>query len=211
MIYSIDLLSNPLDWMLSALEEQVALIEGSDDEGYYELCIETKALLGLVVSLDPQYLDQHEEKAKHLALFMLKNQSTLAQVAACDLSEKEWLEEVALLKEGFERFKDLAPKVEDRMGEILDLQYQLADRLLVLTFATIYDGQLTAGYEGDRGAELRKLMYWILKEDVISSMRDASMSFAHLNTILIDCENERCSRLQEALQYFTWEVKYKNL
>lgn len=211
MIYSIDLLSNPLDWMLSALQEQVALIEGSDDEGYYELCVETKALLGLVVSLCPDYLDQHEEKAKHLALFMLKNQSTLAQVAACNLSEKEWLEEVALLKEGFERFKELAPKVEDRMGEILDLQYQLADRLLVLTFATIYDGQLTGGIEGERGAELRKLMYWLLKEDVISSMKDASMSIAHLNIILIDLEHERCSRLQEGVQYFTWEVKYRNL
>ena len=211
MIYNIDLLSHPLDWVLSALQEQVALIERGDDEGYYQLCVETKALLGLVVSLDSNYLDQHEEKAKHLALFMLKNQSTLAQVAACDLNEKEWLEEVTLLKEGFERFKEVSPKVEDRMGEILDLQYQLADRLLVLTFATIYDGQLTAGYEGDRGTALRSLMYWLLKEDVICLMRDASMSISHLYPILIDREYERCSRLQEALQYFTWEVKYKNL
>lgn len=201
LISHIDLRVGGLEWLAHAVRETIeSLSEGVDS-------LSVKALLGLVVSLDPEHVELFDEEATYVASLIKENQLLLAAAAAADnLSEEEWKEEIAILKEDLNLFRIHSKGIEDRLGEILDLEYELVDRLLVLTFATIYDSYLSGGIEGERGDLLKSLLRWFWDWDFPKIMPNAAQSIGHLNHALI--EGDTLRSLQRAIYNLTADVKF---
>ena len=132
-------------------------------------------------------------------------ESNLKEVASCDINEEWWEQEILGLERDLQAFKEGFKKVEDRLGEILDLEYELADRLLVLTFATIYDSYLSGGIEGKRGDLLRGLLNKVWYEGFTDLMPNAALSIGRLDHML---REENASPLQEAIKNLTSRVRW---
>jgi hypothetical protein len=196
MIYHIDLRVGALEWVQHLLRE---LTHRGED-----ITLEAKAGLGLASSIAPSLLQADIEEAGRLSALIVE--SNLKQVAAYDLEDEKWWEgEIRLLEGDLESFKAISQKVEDRLGEILDLEYELVDRLLVLTFATIYDSYLSGGIEGKRGDLLRGLLNKVWYEGFTDLMPNAALSIGRLDHML---REENASPLQEAIKNLTSRVRW---
>lgn len=200
MLSHIDLRVGGLEWLAHAVRETIeSLSEGVDS-------LSVKALLGLVVSLDPEHVELFDEEATYVASLIKENRLVLAAAAAADdLSEEEWKEEIAILKEDLNLFRIHSEGIEDRLGEILDIEYELVDRLLVLTFATIYDSHLTGGIEGERGGLLKSLLRWFWDWEFPELMPNAALSIGHLNHALREA---RPNTLGRAIYNLTADVRF---
>lgn len=199
LISHIDLRVGGLEWLAHAVRETIDSLSGKED-------LSVKALLGLVVSLDPEHVKLFDEEATYVASLIKENRLVLAAAAAADdLSEEEWREEVAILKEDLNLFRIHSEPIEDRLGEIIDLEYELVDRLLVFTFATIYDSYLSGGIEGNRGDLLKSLLNEFWYEGFTDLMPTAALSIGHLDHML---REENASPLQEAIKNLTSRVRW---
>jgi hypothetical protein len=199
MIYHIDLRVGGLEWVQHLFRELITLANESDED----ITLEAKAALGLASSIDPRLLQADLKEATRLSSLIVK--SDLKEVASLDLDEEWWEEEVRLLEADLEAFKIGERRVEDRLGRILDLQYELVDRLLVFTFATIYDSYLSGGIEGKRGNLLKGLLNKFWYFGYVDHMPDAAMSIGHLDHML---REHNASPLQEAIKNLTSRVRW---
>ena len=199
MIYHINMQVGALEWVQHLFRE---LHIGRTHRGE-DVTLEAKAALGLASSIAPSLLQADLEEATRLSSLIVE--SDLKKVAACDLDEEWWEEEVRLLEADLESFKELSPQVEDRLGESLDLQYELVDRLLVLTFATIYDSYLSGGIEGKRGDLLAGLLNKFWYFGFTDLMPYPAMSIGHLDHMLRD---NNASPLQEAIKNLASRVRW---
>jgi hypothetical protein len=180
MLYDIDLRVEGVEWLLQAFKEL------DRKEGLL-----AKALLGLTLSLRETGSLQEQE----LLLFLKENPKLRT-------SNSPSLKDVTSLKDELNIFFSLQPRVEDSLGEILDMEYRLIDRYLVLCFATIYDSCEAGGVEEVK-KELAFLSYRIANK--ITYFPQASLSIGHLDHML----KEEGDELQKAIKWLTSKARHR--
>jgi len=183
MLYEIDLRVEGVEWLLQAFKEL------EEEEGLL-----TKALLGLTLSLKETGSPQEQE----LLLFLRENPKLLARTKTSP-SHKD----VSSLKDELDIFFELQPKAEDSLGEILDMEYRLIERYLVLCFAAIYDSCEAGGVELELEKELAFLSYKLANK--LTCLPNASLSIGHLDHML----KEEGSELQKAIKWLTSRARHQ--
>ena len=183
MLYDIDLRVAGVEWLLQAfkrLDRKESLL--------------VKALLGLTLSLKETGSPEEQE----LLTFLKESPKLLT--GAKDSPSKE---EVARLKDELNIYLDLQPQAQDPLGEILDMEYRLIERYLILCFAAIYDSCKT-GVELELGKELAILSYKLANK--LTFLPNTSLSIGHLDHMLREPEEKG---LLKAVKWLTSRARHQ--
>lgn len=186
MLYDIDLRVAGVEWLLQAFKRV------REEESLF-----VKALLGLTLSLKETGTPQEQE-----LLAFLKESPKLLTGSKDSPCEKG----VARLKDDLKIYLDLQPKAEDRLGEILDMEYRLIERYLVLCFAAIYDSCETGGVELELGEELAILSYKLANK--LTFLPNTSLSIGHLDHMLREPGEEE-DGLLKAIKWLTSRARHQ--
>lgn len=180
MIEYIDLRVSGVEWLLQAFKE----LEGDQDP------LLKKALLGLTLSLRETGSPEEQE----LLGFLKRSPNTLAGMEASP-SEAD----VESLKGELSLFLTL--QSEDRLGEILDMEYRLIGRYLVLCFALLYE-ECETGTAFPLGEKLSIVSYELANK--LSRFPNAALSIGHLDHMLKDG-----SGLLKAIKWLTSKARHQ--
>lgn len=181
MIEYIDLRVAGVEWLLQAFKE----LEGEEEDPLLK-----KALLGLTLSLRETGSPEEQE----LLEFLKRSPNTLAGTSVSP-SEAD----VEALLQELSTFFTL--RTEDRLGEILDLEYRLIGRYLVLCFALLYE-ECEAGIALPLGEKLSIVSYELANK--LNKFPNAALSIGHLDHMLKDG-----SGLLKAIKWLTGRARHQ--
>ena len=184
MLYDIDLRVAGVEWLLQAFKRV------REEENLF-----VKALLGLTLSLKETGSPEEQE-----LLAFLKESPKLLTGA----KESPCKKGVARLEDDLKIYLDLQPQADDPLGEILDMEYRLINRYLVLCFAAIYDSCETGGVELELGEELAIFSYRLANK--LTFLPNTSLSIGHLDHMLREPEEKG---LLKAIKWLTSRARHQ--